>query len=433
MNKKFWRAGIVFFAIISLMYLTGCSRSVLNYQIAESIGTLGKYENNEPVETPRMKMEREQREQESEEEQELLDILAQADQIALGYEYDQAIAFLQDAEINRNDDRVVSAIADYQSRKSAMYEYDGDIPHLSFPNLIVDPSRAMSEGYGDLMLTKSEFEKILNGLYENGYVLIDIHSLVKQVEDEQGKKTLASNNPQVPEGKKPLILSVDNLNYGDIPNGKGIAIRLVLNDDGEVKALYTDDGGHDLVGDYDVIPVLETFIEEHPDFSFQGARGIVGVSGAKGAFGYAVEENGTDDYTENRRAVSRIAEALVQGGWSLACESYSYDRLENYSFDQLTQDITHWETAVGSVLGDTDILIFPYGSEVDYTSEKAVWLTNSGYVFLIGLWADQDFREVTATYMRQTRRMVNGYVLENSPDVLAGFFDASAVKDESRS
>lgn len=35
--------------------LTGCTRTQMNEQIAESIGTLGMYENNEPVETPKMK------------------------------------------------------------------------------------------------------------------------------------------------------------------------------------------------------------------------------------------------------------------------------------------------------------------------------------------------------------------------------------------
>ena len=38
--------------------LTGCSRAQINEQIAESIGTLGMYENNEPVETPKMKAEK---------------------------------------------------------------------------------------------------------------------------------------------------------------------------------------------------------------------------------------------------------------------------------------------------------------------------------------------------------------------------------------
>ena len=39
--------------------LTGCTRTQMNEQIAESIGTLGMYENNEPVETPKMKAEKE--------------------------------------------------------------------------------------------------------------------------------------------------------------------------------------------------------------------------------------------------------------------------------------------------------------------------------------------------------------------------------------
>lgn len=42
----------------ALLLTAGCSRSTLNYQIAESIGTLGQFENNEPVETPQMQVER---------------------------------------------------------------------------------------------------------------------------------------------------------------------------------------------------------------------------------------------------------------------------------------------------------------------------------------------------------------------------------------
>ena len=38
-------AGLMGIAVLS----TGCSRSTMNYQLAESLGTVGKYENNEPV------------------------------------------------------------------------------------------------------------------------------------------------------------------------------------------------------------------------------------------------------------------------------------------------------------------------------------------------------------------------------------------------
>ena len=58
------RRAILTLAAAAVLLLCGCSKSVRNYQIAESIGTVGKYENNEPVETPKMKAEREMKESE---------------------------------------------------------------------------------------------------------------------------------------------------------------------------------------------------------------------------------------------------------------------------------------------------------------------------------------------------------------------------------
>ena len=40
-------------ALLGAVLLGGCSRETIKYQIAESIGTVGMYENGEPVETPR--------------------------------------------------------------------------------------------------------------------------------------------------------------------------------------------------------------------------------------------------------------------------------------------------------------------------------------------------------------------------------------------
>ena len=46
MNRAFLKIASPLLAAALLLQTAGCSRSVLNYQIAESIGTLGKYENN---------------------------------------------------------------------------------------------------------------------------------------------------------------------------------------------------------------------------------------------------------------------------------------------------------------------------------------------------------------------------------------------------
>ena len=62
----------------AVLGLSGCSRRQMNYQIAEAIGTDGKYENNEPVETPKMKEQRAAQEQSESEEQNVSKILQTA-------------------------------------------------------------------------------------------------------------------------------------------------------------------------------------------------------------------------------------------------------------------------------------------------------------------------------------------------------------------
>ena len=60
---------------LCMFLLSGCSKAKLNNQIAEAIGTTGMYENNEPVETPKMKAE--QQLQKIEEEKERFGTLEQ--------------------------------------------------------------------------------------------------------------------------------------------------------------------------------------------------------------------------------------------------------------------------------------------------------------------------------------------------------------------
>ncbi len=424
-------------AAAAALLLCGCSRSVRNYQIAESIGTLGKYENNEPVETPKMKAERERKESEAALEKEQEDLLAQAEDLAKTYHYEEAVALLEGSDELRDDERAEEAVASYNDALNRMYEYDGAIGHLCFTNLVVDTDRAFdgdeySSVYRQNMITLTEFENILNTLYESGYILIDIHSLAEKVDSTNGDTTLVERNVKIPEGRKPLILSVENLTYDSVRNGDGVATRLALDKDGNVGAVYTDAEGHDLIGAYDVVPVLEQFIAEHPDFSFRGARGIIALSGANGAFGYAVEEGSSADYEKNQETVRAIADKLRADGWTFATEGYGYKEMGNLSYDSLREDITMWQDTVGQLIGECDIVLYPSGSEVDYTTEKAALLINQGYCYLVGMWSDGDHTEVNSKYLRQTRRTITGYVLENYPGNFSTYFSTSSILDSAR-
>lgn len=425
-------------AATSVTMLSGCARSVLNYQVAECIGTLNKYENNEPVETPKMQAEREQRESEEALEKERTDTLAQAEALALSYYYEDAVALLQNTEVLEKDERAEAAIAKYQDIIESLYEYEldkNDIGNLCFTNLIVDTRRAFdgdnySQVYRENMITLTEFENILHTLYESGYVLVDVQNLTEEsmgVTDVQ----LTAKNPVLPQGKKPLTLSVENLTYTSIANGDGVATRLALDENGEVGAVYTDENGHDLIGAYDVVPVLEQFIEEHPDFSYQGARGVISLSGYNGAFGYQIEEGSDLNWEENKETVKAIADKLREDGWRFASAGYGYQWMGNMSYDQLKEDITKWQDSIGTLIGECNVLMYPYGSEVAYETEKAVYLTGQGFRYLVGVWPEGDHIEINETYLRQTRRMVTGLVLSNHPGYFNPYFGAGAL-DENR-
>lgn len=422
-------------ALAAVLFSGGCSRKVLNYQIAECIGTLNQYENNEPVETPKMKAEREQRESESEREVQKQAALDAAAALALEYRYDEAISYLQGSEVLAEDERLDETVAQYEAAKADLYEYEGDIPNFCFTNLVVDPSRAFDgddydSTYRNNMITLTEFQNILQTLYDSNYILIDVHNLAQ--ETVNGKNvTMTQKNPTLPKGKKPMTLSIDNLSYGSVRNGDGVATSLVLDENGKAAAKYTDEGGHDLVGAYDVVPVLESFIEEHPDFSYQGARGVISVAGVGGIFGYEVDES-ADEYEANRKTVQEIANALKEEGWTFASTGYNYQYLGTLSYDQLSTELTKWQEVSGALLGDCDTLLYPYGSEVDYTSEKAMLLTTMNLRYLIGLWAEGDHLEVTETYLRQTRRNITGMLLTTSPDSLSTYINVSDILDPAR-
>lgn len=417
---------------------TGCSRSAMNYQLAESIGTLGMYENNEPVETPKMEQERLQRESEEAREAELVSTLDQAEKLAAGYWYEEALALLSGVtEEMAEDERIGAAITRYQEEMKAMKAFEGDIPHLCFPGLIEDTMRAfdgddLSYTYANSMVTTDEFKQILQSLYDNNYILVDIHDVAREETDDRGVTTMEKQELLLPQGKKPMILSQDNLNYASVKNGDGIATRLTLDGEGEVKALYTDEGGHDLKGDYDLIPILDSFVEEHPDFSLKGAKGIVSVSGSAGVFGYQVVDTGVTSYEENREMVTRIAEQLKNSGWRIACAGYSHSMMNEMSLDTLSSEIDQWTEEVGSLVGTADILFYPYGNGVAEPSEQLDYLLENGLVYLCSLWGDTDYMDLRDGYMYQTRRFVDGSSLENAPDYFTSFFNVAAILDSDR-
>ena len=144
----------------------------------------------------------------------------------------------------------------------------------------------------NLHLTIKEFEKILENLYQRGYVLVDVEDLI----DQSDPTFLLERNLKVPKGKKPLIVVIEDLQYGVADYRCGTCRRLVLNDENQVCGEYQNNAGETVVSrTAEAIGLLDVFVEKHPDFTYDGAKGIISVSGHEACFGYVVAAGELED------------------------------------------------------------------------------------------------------------------------------------------
>lgn len=365
-------------------------------------------------------------------------VLEEAFELAQGYYYEEALALLEEIpEEFSQEEEVLSAVSTCTDALDSFIPYDQPVRHVFFHSLIVDTSLAfdgdyMENGYNYWMTTVDEFHAILEELYANQYILIDIHDLAEEQTDEDGNVTLTAAQPLVPEGKIPLVLSVDDVSYYDYMEHDGFPKKLVLDENGDVKNLYIHPDGTESIGDYDVMPILDTFVKEHPDFSLRGAKGIIAATGYEGTLGYRINDMESPTLEEDRQMVRTIADRLKETGWLFASHGYGHKHTASISYNTLVEDTRRWKEEIAAYVGDTDIYIYPYGEEIDYPSQKLTCLQSEGFRYFCGVWASKAFVSVKDDYVRQTRCNLDGFTMITRPQSVADLIDASGIVDPTR-
>ena len=380
-------------------------------------------------------------------------ILAEAEKLAQSYDYDGAIGLL-DSYSGEMSQEMTAKKAEYVNIRATLVEHQDPtlIPNLSFHVLVADMTRAVADdeyggSYNRNFVSVAEFEKILNQLYMNNYVLVNFENFVGAASMDGTSEVYEETSIWLPEGKKPVMLTETMVNYfgymvdgnGDgTPDaqGGGFANKLVVDANGDIKAEYVDENNVTQVGNYDLVPVLEDFIAEHPDFSYKGARATLAVCGYEGIFGYRIQsesiaKKGNDYYNEQVVGATKVVDALRAKGYRLACYSFDNKDYSNISADQVNQDIQQWKSQIAPVIGEIDTIVFARGKDIgDYTGGKFEVLHNAGFRFMLKS-GDSPYTEVNNTYVRQTRLMVTGenMVAKSSMFTDNSLFDPNTVLD----
>ncbi len=235
---------------------------------------------------------------------------------------------------------------------------------------------------------------------------------------------------------------------GDTPvfpnvNGDGFATKIVIGEDGYPTCEYMDADGNVMTGDYDLVPILEHFIQAHPDFSYHGARATLAFTGYEGVMGYRTKPAyeaamGTEAYQKEVEDAKAVAQCLRDHGWDLASHSYGHPNYANIGAYDVEIDSDKWENTVESIIGETDILIYPHGGDVgglekyDMNNAKFAVLYNDGFRYFFNVDNCVAWHQIGENYFRGNRRDLDGYRMYHHPDSMNDLIDARAILDPDR-
>ena len=253
----------------------------------------------------------------------------------------------------------------------------------------------------------------------------------------------------LPAGKKPLVISIDDVNYYNYMLDDGFASRLDVDDQGNVvtimggtiidhgEKVLTVEGGEPTY-DGDVMPILDAYVKEHPEFSWQGAKGIVAITGYAGAFGYRITDLHLFDEQTQQWMLDKtkeVAQALRNTGWQIACHSYTHNQYWNkktITMEEEQYDIGRWLGEIAPYVGDTNIFISPFGVSFDGDDQRFRYLVDNGFWIYCPVDSYQPCY-VREDYMIQGRINLDGLTMKRYPERISRhFFDPTPILDPAR-
>ena len=379
------------------------------------------------------------------------------------YDYDSAIATLN--ALNLSSDTEISAkISQYEEEKGKLVPADmNDITHIFFHILVVDVERALTDShqgrqYNSVMTTIPEFEEIIQEMYDRGYVMVHMHDMAEMQEQPDGTKKMVKKQIMLPEGKKPFVMSQDDVNYYIYMEGHGFADKMVLDENGKPKNQYTDKDGNVTIGDYDLVPILDKFVEEHPDFAYHGHKAVIAFTGYNGVLGYRTDETfdpnspaldpknrANPNIEEDKEIVKKITKAMKEDGYEFASHSWGHISFERRDLASVTKDTDRWERNVEPLLPEPcEVLLYPFGDDIgdwhpyQHGQEDGKFdvLEKAGFRYFCNVDSAKVWIQYGDDFVRQGRRNLDGYRLYESysgaADRLSDLIDVKKVFDTRR-
>ncbi len=371
----------------------------------------------------------------------LVDDLERAKLMYAQYDYDAAEELLKSLPDYESNTEAQELVAKCEETKATLVEQDiYKITHVFFHILCVDPKNSFDEskwgkqagGYNSLMTTISEFEKMIQEMYDKGFVLVSLRDIAHEETASDGSKKMVKGSIMLPPGKQAFVMSEDDVCYYEYMKGAGFADKMIIGEDGRPTLHYTDADGNESVGDYDIVPILDKFIDEHPDFSYKGHKACLVFTGYNGVLGYRTDESydpnseyydpkleqGHDVEAERKEAV-KVMKALLDDGYDLGSHSWGHRDLGQIEFERFKKDCDRWNRNVAPLIKEAsgkqpDIIIYPRGADIadwhGYSDDnrRFNYLYDLGFRYFCNVDNNQYWVQLGDRYLRQGRRALDG-------------------------
>lgn len=438
------------------------------------------------------------------------EVLKHAKVLAAMYDYDGAVEYIKTEVPDYTSDLALSVfINECAAKKTKLIKWpdNSTITHIFFHTLVADNATAWSsynaQDYNTVMTTIDEFNKIMQIMYDEGYVLVHLSDIAKIQKVADGTSQMTYQPIYLPKGKTPFVLSVDDVSYYEYMNNTGFATKLVIGEDGKItceKATYEgtatnlkkDENGAPIVksveyGAFDVVPLLDAFVEAHPDFSYRGAKGTIALTGYNGVLGYRTSDiaygagdpdwPGAYEYRNvnleaDKAEAKRVADAMKAEGWKFASHTWGHMNMSTVvtssgnelngkiQGDRFKRDTEWWMREVSPIIGPTDIIIFAFGADIGTWRTYNYFGENEAFMYLKSLgfdyycnvdsskhaWVQLSPTDGGSGYLRMARRNLDGQLMfktmvyekfyandeKKQKNILSDLFDPKVVFDRTR-
>ncbi|MDE6618841.1 MAG: polysaccharide deacetylase family protein [Clostridiales bacterium] len=312
------------------------------------------------------------------------------------------------------------------SADTELAEYDGKVEHIFTHELIFDTSKAFSPNnsvrdcFDKDHLTAKEFMALLGELYKNDYVLVSLDRVIS------GEKIT------LPRGKKPLVMSFDDMTYDTFNRG---CIDKIILSDGKI-CDYTKNAEPQVSRERENVTILESFIEEHPDFSFGGARATLCVNGYNGILGYRCTPDckvSEQKQAEETEECKKVVAALKDLGYTFASHTYYHKYFNSCTASMIEKDCAMWQKYIQPIVGETRVLCYPAGEHKAKNAKNDIFKKYGFDVFLcVGNFAGTDYERAATDAKYLYRLPFDGTALRLYQKSYAHLADTRAIYDETR-